>query len=118
MTATTGGMVHMSPAPYPTNGGEASSWGCTDATEGDPPVVVGTTCTVTGWGADPAPTAEPAPTPSPTVTETVMAPGEVACTTSAPCSMTFEPDTMAALGMPLLALVILGAAAMVQRVRR
>jgi hypothetical protein len=32
--------------------------------------------------------------------------------------MTFEPDTMAALGMPLLALVILGAAAMVQRVRR
>lgn len=45
----------VTPAPYPTNGGAASSWSCT-YTGGDPTTpATGQDCAVTAWVADPAP---------------------------------------------------------------
>jgi hypothetical protein len=54
-------------------------WECRDAVAGDPPVPVGSRCTVTAWAADPVPVqpeptspAEPAPA-GPAVVELVPA---------------------------------------------
>ncbi len=94
------------PAPYPTSGGAASSWSCRDVAEGDPPVPVGSDCLVTSWGTDP----EPVPAPTVTATESTG--------TAGPAVVGLDSDSLAALGVPLIALVLFAAAAMVQRFKR